>query len=243
MERVLADAGIMPEDRPTVLAVSEALIAVTSCDECSFATVAESPTLTMKVRGLGIEMSARKVLGAVAKCQGVSDAVVLFPRVGVDAPLELHVSVLKRGKKGIARYEPKKIERTFFKDRFARAIGGGGILSPRAINLADAIVAETLTYAEPELSLGLWSPGPERCSLRFSGFRECSLSFVERLFELYGHRIEDVVFESSGIVRSATIFADAIGSYAPFPARAEAEPKERDGRGSKKKARLFGGER
>lgn len=240
MEGVMSTAGIAKEDRPTMIAVANTLIAATDVEECSFVAVAESPTVLMKAYGLGTSMSVRSVFGAIAKCRGVKDAIVQFPRVGYAAPLDMHVHVLKPHKRGLARYEPLKVESTFFKSRFAEATTGQVTLSKHAIKVVDAIVAEVVTYASESLKIDMSLFSPDRCEVRFLGMRECSLSFVEHLFGRYERRIEDATLASKGIERFMLIRVNADGEFPAFPARSNEEEVERV---KKKKARLFGGAR
>lgn len=231
MDRIASDAGVMPEDRTRVLQVAEAAMGAMACRTCSFATVGESPTLTMKLHDLGRELSARKALAPIARCSGVRDAQVHFPRTGYDAPLAVHVDILKRGKTGVRRYDCDRPVRTFFEKRMRAA----GDLPGPLLKLADAVVTEVLTYSEDSLDLTVTRVGDDGCDLRFAGMRECSLSFLERLFDLYGRRIDDVRFESAGIERAATVRLIANVEHPPFPSRPEEIATE-----SRKKPRLTG---
>ena len=81
-----------------------------------------------------------------------------------------------------------------------------------------------------------YASGATRCVVTFAGMRECSLSFLEYLFERCGRRLVDVELRSEALERRLIATLDTEVELAEFPRRKE----ERALVETNKRARLAG---
>jgi len=223
MDRLLEESGVELENRARVRKIVETLKRDAGCTSFSVVNVGESPDMLLKLYDPDVGLMARKAFSSLTSdCRGVRNATVIFPRSGIGAPLEIHVSVLKEGRRGIERYAPAGPVDIYLIERL-RAASGGRDLMPRALLLAlKGVATEVIGYCKPKLDLRLThAPGEPRCVATFVGARECSLSFLEHLFEMHGRRLVDVEFRSSGVERAIVAHLDVERVLPTFPRRKE----------------------
>lgn len=238
MDRALEEGGVEPENRARAGKIVDAAKRALGFKSFAVANVAEGPDFLVKLYDPSAgSISARGALSLFAReCGGVREATVRFPRSGLDAPLELHVSVLKAGRRGIERYSAPRAEKIYLDDRLREK--AGDVRMPRALAVAlGGVASDVIAYCKPELNMRLtyWT-GERRCVATFCGARECSLSFLEHLFERYGRRLVDVELRSAGLERQLIARLDADAELPPFPRRGE----EREASEANKRARLDG---
>ena len=223
MERILVEGGVEPENRARARAIVELLYRVAGCRSFEISNVAESPDLTLTLCEARSGIAARAVFGALAsECRGVRDATVIFPRSGVDAPLEIRVAVLKEGRRGVARHVPGPPPEIYLIERLRRA-ADGGLRMPRALEVAlKGVARDVIGYCRPKLEVRVdHSPDARSCVATFAGARECSAAFLEYLFDRHGRRLTDVAFRSEGLERALVATLDLDRELPRFPRRAE----------------------
>jgi len=238
MERLLEESGIEVENRVRARDVVRILKRDAGCKTFSVVNVAESHDFLLKMYAPEDGLTARGTFGMLSRECGVTvkDALILFPRSGFGAPIEVHATILKKDRHGITRYSPEGTIETFLTERL-REIGGGRDHMPRPLMLVlKGIAADVIGYCKPQLTLKIkHAPGESKCIATFAGARECSLSFLEYLFERYGRRLVDVEFRSIGLERAIVVGLDASRDQASFPRRKE----EREAEAGNKRLRLY----
>jgi hypothetical protein len=224
--RGMDQCGIEPENRTRVLQVVATLKRAGGFKTFDFLTVGESHVIAIKFFGPDpSRCTAHKVLAPlVRECIGIKEATVHYSTEASDPGLQLHVEVLKRGRSGIARMEPRKLDRNYLASRL-RERGADAGMPKRLLSAIVALTSTVITYTDEHLESRLkYARGESRCTLSFLGIRCCRLSFIECLFESTGRHLVDVTFASelcgSGkLERTLVLSVDVSRDSAPFPKR------------------------
>ena len=227
MEASLKACGVEPENYARITKIIATLKAGAGCKTFDVLNGAESCEAVVSLYGPEMtQISARVSLSALARdCSGVGEAAVIFPLSGLDAPLEIRVNVLKVGATGgVRRYDPPPVEKIYLEERL-RKVTGGDMRMPRPLLTAlKAVATSVIIYSKNELSVRLtYKSGASRCVATFVGVSECSLSFLEHIFEKYGRRLVDVDLRSEGLERRLIVTLDTEAELAAFPTRKDSK--------------------
>lgn len=239
MQRAMEVCGVEPENRTRVMQVVTTMKRAVGFETCDFVTVAEGSTVLVKFFNPRPERcTARLAFAPLAEeCKGIKDATIRYPTTPGDSALELHVEVLKRGKSGTARYEPSKLDDNYLKSELHK-LGGDSGMAWQMLHTLDALTSTVLTYAKPSLRARVtYARGASNCGLSFAGMRECTLSFVEYMFEKVGKHLAEISFRAGADAsgqpeRTITLIVDMERALPDFPKRKETrddESSERSG--------------